>query len=212
MEGTEPTVEKKNERADIDASWTLFLDRDGVINEDHVGGYTLSIDEFILCEGAKEAMVQFARQFGRIVICTNQRCIGRGLLTEQGLRDIHAYLLELITPDGGRIDHFYYAKELSDSDPLRKPNPGMAIQARKDFPEIDLNKSIMVGNNFSDMEFAINAGIAYKVFLHTTIQERPTREGKATSDLNFQSLKDFADSIKDNTITKPAQNYLSCKQ
>ena len=183
------------DQINIDNTWTLFLDRDGVINEDHVGWYTLSIQDFTLCEGAKEAMVQFAQQFGRIVICTNQRCIGRGLLTEEGLAEIHAYLMELIGPAGGRIDHFYYAKELSDQDPLRKPNPGMAKQAVKDFPMIDLNKSIMVGNNPSDMEFAINAGIAHKVFLHTTIEERPQKDGQPISDYNYPSLKAFADSI-----------------
>lgn len=188
----------------IDASWTLFLDRDGVINEDHVGGYTLSISEFRLYEGVKEAMAQFAKQFGKIVICTNQRCIGRGLLTERGLADIHRYLLELIAPAGGRIDHFYYAKELYDSDPLRKPNPGMAIAATEDYPQINLQKSIMVGNNPSDMEFAMNAHIGYKVFLHTTIDEAPTKEGRPISDFNYDSLKAFADSIKNNKITQPS--------
>ena len=184
----------------IDNSWTLFLDRDGVINEDHVGWYTLSIEDFTLCDGAKEAMVQFAGQFGRIVICTNQRCIGRGLLTEEGLSEIHDYLMSLIGPEGGRIDHFYYAKELSDADPLRKPNAGMAVQAQKDYPDIDLSKSIMVGNNPSDMEFAINAGIAYKVFLHTTIEQRPLKDGKPLSDLHFPSLKAFADSIAEGQL------------
>ena len=188
------------DQAKIDNTWTLFLDRDGVINEDHVGWYTLSIQDFRLYEGAKEAMVQFARQFGRIVICTNQRCIGRGLLTEEGLAEIHDYLMQLIGPQGGRIDHFYYAKDISDQDPLRKPNAGMARQALKDYPEIDLSKSIMVGNNPSDMEFAINAGIAHKVFLHTTIEEQPQKDGHPISDFNYASLKAFADSI--------AQGYL----
>ena len=185
----------------IDKSWTLFLDRDGVINEDHVGWYTLSIEEFRLYKGVKEAMAQFAGQFGRIVICTNQRCIGRGLLTEQELAGIHAYLMEQIGPEGGRIDHFYYAKELADSDPLRKPNPGMALQAKTDYPEIDFTKSVMVGNNPSDMEFAINAGIRYKIFLHTTIDEAPAKDGVPTSDFNYPDLEAFADSIKDNQIT-----------
>jgi len=188
--------------ANIDKSWTLFLDRDGVINVDHVGGYTLSVQEFRLYDGVIEAMAQFSRQFGHIVVCTNQRCIGRGLLSEQGLLEIHRYLLKLIEPAGGRIDHFYYAKEVSDEDPMRKPHPGMALLALQDYPGIDLNKSIMVGNNPSDMEFAINAGIHYKVFLNTTIDEAPQRDGVPVSDLHFPDLKAFADSIQNNTITK----------
>jgi D,D-heptose 1,7-bisphosphate phosphatase len=198
-------IDSTKQVTSIDSSWTLFLDRDGVINVDHVGGYTLSIQEFRLYEGVVEAMAQFARQFGRIVVCTNQRCIGRGLLSEQGLSDIHRYLLQLIEPAGGRIDHFYFAKEVSDDDPLRKPHPGMALLALKDYPEIDLEKSIMVGNNPSDMQFAINAKIRYKVFLNTTIDEAPMKEGQPISDLHYPGLKDFADSIKDNTISKIIQ-------
>lgn len=178
----------------IDKDWTLFLDRDGVLNQDHVGGYVLSVDEFKLYDGVKEAMQQFAQQFGRIVICTNQRCIGRGLLTDQGLREIHDYLLQLIVPSGGRIDHFYYASSLSDLDPLRKPNPGMAIQAMADFPEIDLEKSIMVGNNPTDMGFAKNAGIKYPVFLTTTIDDLSFMGSDHYP--HYDSLAAFAAAIK----------------
>lgn len=187
----------------IDTDWTLFLDRDGVINEDHVGGYTLSIEEFRLYPGVLEAMAQFAGQFGRIVVCTNQRCIGRGLLTVAGLEQIHDYLLELLGRVGGRIDHFYFAQDLSDEDPLRKPHPGMAIAAVEDYPEIDLRKSIMVGNNPSDMAFALNAGITYKVFLTTTIDQPPIINGQPGSDINFGGLKDFADAIKEHKLILP---------
>lgn len=184
----------------IDQSWTLFLDRDGVINVDHVGGYTLSIDEFRLYEGVREAMAQFAGQFGKIIICTNQRCIGKGLLTEDGLAAIHDYMLALITPAGGRVDAIYYAKELSDDDPLRKPHPGMARLAQRQFDQIDLNRSIMVGNNPSDMSFAINAGIRCKVFLTTTIAEAPELDGQPLSDLTYGGLKAFADAIRDHQL------------
>ena len=52
--------------------------------------------------------------------------------------------------------------------PNRKPNPGMGLQAIKDFPEIDLSKSIMIGNTLSDMKFGRNLGVAVNIFLSTT--------------------------------------------
>lgn len=182
----------------IDKKWTLFLDRDGVLNEDHVGWYVLDKKDFILYDGVKEAMAQFASQFGLIVICTNQRCIGRGLLTEEGLAEIHQYLLSLIEPTGGRIDHFYYAGALDRKDPIRKPYTGMAMKALADYPQIDLEKSIMVGNNPTDMEFALNAGIKHQVFLTTTISELDFLN--PASQWHFSSLKAFADSIQDGAL------------
>lgn len=182
----------------IDERWTLFLDRDGVLNQDHVGGYVIDKKEFILYEGVLAAMKQFAGQFSRILICTNQRCIGRGLLTEAGLADIHEYLLSLLSPAGGRIDHFYFAGALEDEDPLRKPLPGMALQALEDYPEIDFQKSIMVGNNPTDMEFAHNAGIRYRIFLTTTIDPPPYPYPYI--DAHYPTLKAFADSIRDNQV------------
>ncbi|WP_240377555.1 D-glycero-alpha-D-manno-heptose-1,7-bisphosphate 7-phosphatase [Arachidicoccus soli] len=179
----------------IDKSWTLFLDRDGVLNEDNVGGYVLSVEELQLFDGVTEAMRKFSGIFGTIVVVTNQRSVGKGLLTLEELHRMNAQILEWINEKGGRIDKFYYAPDLEDDAFNRKPNIGMALQAKKDFPNIDFSKSIMVGNNLSDMQFARNAGIAKSVFLTTTVHDLEFPH--ALIDKNFETLKKFADSLND---------------
>lgn len=140
----------------IDKSWTLFLDRDGVINFENVGSYITRWEDFVFLEGVQEALQKLNGLFGAIVIVTNQRGIAKGLMTEQDLLDIHSYMLGKIETTGGRIDKIYYC---ADEGPNRKPSPGMAYQAKIDFPGIDFKKSIMIGNTVSDMMFGKSVGM-----------------------------------------------------
>lgn len=175
----------------IDKSWTLFLDRDGVINVDKEGSYIFNTDEFIFLDGAPALFQSLANCFGKIVVVTNQRGVGRGLMTEQALTDIHTKMKKEITAAGGRIDAIYYSTAINNKDPRRKPNPGMALQASRELEGIDLSKAIMVGNNLSDMRFGRNAGI-YTVFVKTT---RPWQEAHPDIDLAFDSLLEFSRTI-----------------
>lgn len=157
-----------NDGRTIDKTWTLFLDRDGVINKEIVGTYVTTTAEFEFCEGATEAIQTATELFGRIIIVTNQRGVGRGIMTTGHLREIHNEMEAVIASAGGRIDRIYACTAVSDDDHNRKPNPGMAMQAREDFPEIDFKKSIMVGNSISDMEFGKRLGM-HTVFVTTKI-------------------------------------------
>lgn len=156
----------------IDTNWTLFLDRDGVINYEKKDDYIRNKEEFRFYEGVPEAVANCSRLFGKIFIVTNQRGIGKGLMTENDLVEIHQYMCQEIASVGGKIDHIYYCTAINNNDPNRKPNPGMAFQAKKDFPSIDFSKSIMVGNKPSDMLFGRNAGM-YTVYVSTTHPETP---------------------------------------
>jgi D-glycero-D-manno-heptose 1,7-bisphosphate phosphatase len=173
----------------IDKGWTLFLDRDGVINEEKADGYILHYGEFVFYPGVKEALRIFAQKFGLILIVTNQRGIGKGQMTRSDLQDIHDKMVAEMVRAGGRVDDIYYCDSLSDDHPMRKPNPGMAIQARKDHPGVDLHRSIMVGNTLSDMEFGKNAGM-HTVFVRTTHPDVTLPH--PLIDLSFNSLPDFA--------------------
>ena len=137
----------------IDKTWTLFLDRDGVINEEGVGEYVLSWDGFLFSKGALEAFKIFSKKFGRIIIVTNQRGVSKGLMSEDDLLHIHNEMQKEVEMAGGRIDKIYYCTDLDDSCFNRKPNPGMALQAAKDFPDITFSKSVVAGNKNSDMLF-----------------------------------------------------------
>jgi histidinol-phosphate phosphatase family protein len=173
----------------IDRHWTLFLDRDGVINQEKEDSYVFHYGEFRFEDHAKDALRVFASTFGRIVIVTNQRGVGRGLMTADELEIIHDQMVAEIVLAGGRIDRIYYADSLDDDHPHRKPNPGMALAAQADFPEIDFRRALMVGNNLSDMEFGRKAGI-YTIFLRTTHPDQPLPH--PAIDLAFNSLYDFA--------------------
>ncbi len=138
----------------IDSSYTLFLDRDGVINKKINGGYVLSLDDLEFLPGVLDVMPKLSKLFPRIVVVTNQQCIGKGLLSVDDLNEIHLHMMNIIELNGGRIDAIYYAPDLKSSNNLlRKPNNGMALLAKNDFPEIDFTKSIIVGDNLTDMEF-----------------------------------------------------------
>ena len=156
----------------IDKSWTLFLDRDGVINFEKKDEYVLNWNEFIFLPGVKQALKILNSVFGTIVIITNQRCIARGMLTVDGLKDIHKKMLHEIVLSGGRIDKIYFCADDESTSPNRKPNPGMAFQAKNDFKNIDFAKTIMVGNKLSDMQFGRNAGV-HTVFAATTNPDTP---------------------------------------
>ena len=176
----------------IDPSWTLFLDRDGVLNHEKHVDYIRNVSELKLYDGVVDAMRIFATQFSKIIIVTNQKGIGKGLMTGQDLDAIHASLQLQIELGGGQIDAIYHCSDMADDSLNRKPQCGMAYQAQQQFPDIDFSKSIMVGNRLSDMGFARNAGI-YSVFLATTHPE--IEFPHPNIDFRFNSLIEFANAL-----------------
>jgi len=134
--------------------WTLFLDRDGVINRRIPGDYVKTIDQFEFLPGVLDALTIFSKAFSRILVVTNQQGIGRGVMTHSDLNTIHDWMIEEAARNGGRIDKIYYSPDLNNRGSFtRKPGVGMALAARKEFPEIRFNKSVMAGDTFSDMLF-----------------------------------------------------------
>ena len=176
----------------VDKSWTLFLDRDGVINKELPGDYVKSMQEFVFEPGAVNAIATLTKLFGAIYIVTNQRGVGIGVMTENDLKNIHNEMLKEIERAGGKIDGIYYCADADRKSPMRKPRPGMALKAKEEHPEIDFSKSVIAGNSTSDMEFGRAAGIA-TVF----IDDKKGRNGHKdeTMDLIFLTLKDFADHL-----------------
>jgi len=138
---------------------TLFLDRDGVINRHLPDDYVKNWEEFEFLPGVLDALVLLSDIFQHIVVVTNQRGVGKGLMTENDLNTIHETMLSVIQKNGGRIDKIYYCTDLENESINRKPNSGMANQAKKDFPGIDFEKSIMVGDSTSDIEFGNRLGM-----------------------------------------------------
>lgn len=178
--------------SEVDKDWTLFLDRDGVINDERVGEYVLDWSQFIFSKGVLDVFKKLSERFGRVVIVSNQRGVGRGLMTEAALQSIHLEMQREVEIVGGRIDRIYYCTEKDDRCFFRKPNPGMAFRAVQDFPDIDLQRSLMVGNKRSDMRFGRAAGM-FTAFLATTNPETPFPHPDI--DLRFDSLAGFAEAL-----------------
>jgi histidinol-phosphate phosphatase family protein len=178
---------------EVDSTWTLFLDRDGVINVNKDESYVFNIDEFQFTHGALEAIAGLSSVFSKIIIVTNQRGIGKGLMDEKVLARIHQYMLEEIIKHGGRIDSIYYCPVDDDRHHDRKPNPGMALEAAKMFPEIRFSKSIMVGDKMSDMKMGRNVG-AFTILIQPTHSHHP--ELHPDVDIYADSLLNFWERLK----------------
>ena len=176
----------------LTSNWTLFLDRDGVINVEKKEDYIRNWNEFQFYEESLKALPILAHMFKTIIITTNQKGIGKGLMSHEDLNQIHAQMLAQIQAAGGRIDHIFYCADMDNNSPDRKPQPGMAFQAKAVFPFIEFEKSIMVGNRLSDMQFGRNAGL-HTVFLATTHPQTPFPD--SSIDYRFDNLLAFAQAI-----------------
>lgn len=175
----------------IDKGWTLFLDRDGVVNVENVGDYITRWEDFHFYEGVLRALKIFSDTFGRIIMVTNQRGVSKGLMTELDLKDIHLNMLGSVEANGGRIDRIYYCTDMEG--PNRKPNPGMGWMAREDFPDIDFSRSLMIGNTMGDMQFGKNIG-AHTIFIATN--RTPPELPDPYTDAVYPSLIAVAEQLK----------------
>ncbi len=143
----------------------LFLDRDGVLNEDP--GYVYRWEDFRWIPGAQEAVAAFNAAGWWVFVVTNQSGIGRGYYTETDVVVLHDKMSESLAQIDGRIDAYYYCPDHPDAvsevyrhpdPPDRKPNPGMLLRAIAEHP-VDLSRSIMVGDKDGDIEAARRAGV-----------------------------------------------------
>lgn len=143
----------------------LFLDRDGVLNEDQ--GYVHRWEDFRWIPGAREVVAAFNRAGWLVIVVTNQSGVGRGYYTEADMHALHARMTEELAEAGAKIDAFYFCPQHPDAPeacyrhpdpPDRKPNPGMILRALADWP-IDRERSLLVGDKESDLKAADRAGV-----------------------------------------------------
>ena len=99
----------------IDSTWTLFLDRDGVINKKLDNDYVKHWIEFEFIDGVFEALKKFDSTFGKIVVVTNQQGIGKNIYRVEDLELIHKNMIYEINYSKGRIDKVYFSPHLLKS-------------------------------------------------------------------------------------------------
>lgn len=143
---------------------TLLLDRDGVVNVLRPNDYVKNWSEFEFIPGILQAIAQWSKMVNHIFIVTNQRGVGKGLMSEQDLLQIHRKMIEKINSEGGHIDNIYYCTAVSNDDGRRKPSTGMFLEILQDYPEVDRNRTLMIGDSDSDEQFAVNCGIRFIKF------------------------------------------------
>jgi D-glycero-D-manno-heptose 1,7-bisphosphate phosphatase len=136
----------------------IFLDRDGVIIENRPG-YVLTWEDVSLIPGALEALARISTSHFQVVIVTNQAGIGHGLISPATAGAINQRLLAQIQAAGGRVDGLYVCPHTpADRCTCRKPQPGLLLQAARDL-DIDLARSLLVGDALSDIQAARAAGV-----------------------------------------------------
>lgn len=143
----------------------VFVDRDGVINQD-LGKYITKPKEFFFLPGAVEALKKLHNSDFKVLIITNQGGIGKGIYTEKDVEDIHKKMYKLLEKEGIKIDGLYYCPHHPKEDcGCRKPRLGMVNNAIKDH-KIDVKKSFFIGDKTSDIKAGKDAGC--KTFLVMT--------------------------------------------
>jgi len=178
---------------ELNKNWSLFLDRDGVINELLPGRYVSNWKDWTYTPKALWALEKLTNYFKHTVVVTNQQGIGKGLMSEEQLAIIHNNVLKDVTHSGGKIDKIYHAPQLAKHHHTwRKPRTGMAKQAQVDFPAIDFKQSIMVGDFVTDMKFAQKLGMI-KVFISKTLN----KPNEVEVDYCFTNLAEFCSILID---------------
>lgn len=173
---------------------TLFLDRDGVINQRIIDDYVRNLSQWKWQPQALEAIVYLSQHFAPIIVVTNQQGMGKGYFSREELTEIMDFMQKEVADKGGNIAHFYVCPHLkTDNCNCRKPQIGMALQAQKDFPNIDFSQAIMVGDSLSDMEFGRNAGMKTVFICTDNVPQAPHLH---LVDEMYDSLWDFASTFE----------------
>jgi len=141
----------------------VFIDRDGTLIEDR--HHLASVEQIRVYSNSFEAVRRINASERLAVVITNQSVIARGLVTELELSEIHSVMVELFAREEAILDAIYYCPHHPEegSGPFtrecdcRKPNPGMLIRASDDL-EIDLGRSVLIGDTLSDIEAGNRGG------------------------------------------------------
>ena len=146
--------------------YTVFLDRDGVINHDS-DAYIKHPDEFHFISKSPDAIALLNAKGFQVILITNQSAVGRGMISRPTLDAILKKMTHGVEQAGGRIKDIFFCPHTPDQGcECRKPKPGMILNAVA-CHAIDLSKSFMVGDSAKDIECGKNAGCAKTILVKT---------------------------------------------
>lgn len=177
--------------------WCLFLDRDGVINRRVVDGYVTSWDRFEFLPGALEALSRLADWAPSIVVVTNQQGVGKGLMTQAAVDDVHRRMGCAVRTAGGRIDAVLTCPHLAATCcACRKPRTGLAESWLEGQPTVDRTRSVMVGDSASDLAMgrALTSGQGSNVWISNSDSSSMSPD---LYDVRCSSLQELARSLSE---------------
>jgi len=179
---------------------TVFLDRDGVLNEKMPeGSYVTSPAGFHILPGIPGAIARLNQAGLRVVVVTNQRGIALGLYSSADVDAIHSALQQALISHGAHIDAFFLCPHDKSQCNCRKPLPGLFEQATAQFPTITAASSVMIGDSLVDIEFARRLGMTAILITDNSEQSRPgIGSARELADLRFSSLPEAVNALLKN--------------
>lgn len=162
----------------------VFIDRDGVINIRRPGDYVLNWSQFVFVPGIQTALKEIGSLGLPMIVISNQAAVGKGLLDIASLQEITTQMYQTLAADGTFLSAAYYCPHRADEDcACRKPKPGLLQTAAQDF-NIELSRSIFIGDSETDVEAAHAAGCAPLLFgADTEPQSTELATARGASDL-----------------------------
>lgn len=172
----------------------VFLDRDGVINEDR-DDYVKSVDELNVYAFVPDSVRGINEAGYQVVVVSNQQAVGKGIISEDALQRMQDRITDLVELSGGHISAFYYCRHLASEGCLcRKPQPGMLLKAAEDL-DIDLGRSVMVGDTERDIVAGKRAGCKTVLVLTGGLTREDASAMACVPDFVAEDLRAAADHI-----------------
>jgi D-glycero-D-manno-heptose 1,7-bisphosphate phosphatase len=176
----------------------VFIDRDGVINKDGDGwteyGYITRWQDFKFLPGVLAGLKKLKDAGYKSVIVSNQKCVGRGIITGKELGDITDKMSEAVRQAGGEIEKVYYCPHLDeDNCSCRKPKEGLFLRAMEELDIKSLSGKYFIGDSKRDMEAGRKAGLGVILVLSgkTRVEEAEKWEDKPD-----RICKDLMDAVE----------------
>ncbi|MCF8468520.1 MAG: D-glycero-beta-D-manno-heptose 1,7-bisphosphate 7-phosphatase [Sneathiella sp.] len=172
----------------------VLLDRDGVINEDRAD-FVKSPDELVFIPKSLEAIARLNSFGHKVVVVTNQSCIGRGIITEGQLEVIHGKLQDALRRVSGRLDDIIFAPDAPwEATDRRKPAPGMLIEAMRKFTGAPQDTAF-IGDSARDME-AARAVDCHRILVQTGKGRKTQAKGLEKRLLPVHIAKDLSEAVE----------------
>jgi D-glycero-D-manno-heptose 1,7-bisphosphate phosphatase len=172
----------------------VFLDRDGVLIENRED-YVREWSQVFIYPKTHLSLFRIQQAGYKIIIVTNQSAVGRGLISLQTAQEINRKLVETIRENNGQVDRVYMCPHHPDDGcDCRKPKPGMILQAAREL-DLDLSRSWMIGDAWSDMLAGQAAGVQGLLMVKTGRGTDQLRETRRNEVKNVHLVEDISDAV-----------------